>query len=145
MPVLIEHIDAIARQKQRDVLFLEFNSAGPRGPFDEIARGDQGCDWATLPSRLKIIGWLNERNIVWKPCGAFANTSFMTSYRGQIYIDIPFELSSAEYKALEAFLEFPDGKSRFDDVTFFVLPIAKAMENAAHDEPGFWDRWAENF
>ncbi len=25
MPQLIEHIDAIARQKQRDVLFLRFN------------------------------------------------------------------------------------------------------------------------
>ena len=130
MPMLIEHIDAIARQKQRDVLFLEFNTPGPQG---------------ALPSRLKIIGWLDEQKIAWKPCGAFANLNFMTSYRGQIYIDLPFEPSSAEFKSLEAFLEFPDGKSRFEDVTFFYLPLAKAMENVAHDEPGFWDRWAENF
>ena len=145
MPMLIEHIDAIARQKQRDVLFLEFNTPGPQGPFEEIVREDQGCNWRTLPSRLKIIGWLDEQKIAWKPCGAFANLNFMTSYRGQIYIDIPFVPSSAEFKSLEAFLEFPDGKSRFEDVTFFYLPLAKAMENIAHDEPGFWDRWAENF
>ena len=69
----------------------------------------------------------------------------MIPYHGQIYIDIPFEPSAPEFKSLEAFLEFPDGKSRLDGVTFFYLPLAKAMENAAHDEPGFWDRWAENF
>ena len=110
MPMLIEHIDAIARQKQRDVLFLEFNTPGPQGPFEEIAREDQGCNWRALPSRLKIIGWLDEQKIAWKPCGAFANLNFMTSYRGQIYIDLPFEPSSAEFKSLEAFLEFPDGQ-----------------------------------
>ena len=31
------------------------------------------------------------------------------------------------------------------EVTFFYCPLDKAMENAAHDEPGFWQRWAENF
>lgn len=145
MPMLIEHIDAIARQKQRGVLFLEFNSSRSRDSFAEIVLGDQRCDWRSLPSRLKIVSWLEEQNVLWKPCGAFADTNVMTSYRGQIYIDIPFEPSSDEYKSLEAFLEFPDGKCRFDDVTFFYLPLEKAMENSAHDEPGFWDRWAENF
>ena len=145
MPMLIEHIDVIARKKQRGVLFLEFNSSRSRDSFAEIVLGDQRCDWRSLPSRLKIVGWLDEQNIAWKPCGAFADTNSMTSYQGQIYIDIPFEPSSAEYKSLEAFLEFPDGRSRFDDVTFFYLPLEKAMENSAHDEPGFWDRWAENF
>ena len=143
--MLIEHIDAIARQKQRDVLFLEFNSPNSQERFDEIGRVDQRCDWRSLPSRLKVICWLDEQNIVWKPCGDFANISCMIPYHGQIYIDIPFEPSAPEFKSLEAFLEFPDGKSRLDGVTFFYLPLAKAMENAAHDEPGFWDRWAENF
>ena len=145
MPMLIEHIDAIARQKQRDVLFLEFNSPHSKERLDETVLEGQRCDWHSLLSRLKIISWLDEQNVTWKPCGDFANIDTVTSYRGQIYIDIPFEPSSAVYKALEAFLEFPDGKSRFDDVTFFYLPLAKAMENTAHDEPGFWDRWAENF
>ena len=146
MPMLIEHIDAIARQKQRDVLFLEFNSPRAQERFDEIGRReDQRCDWRSLRSRLNIICWLDAQNIVWKPCGDFANINCMTPYRGQIYIDIPFETSSPEFKSLDAHLEFPDGKSRFDGVTFFYLPLAKAMENAAHDEPGFWERWAETF
>ena len=67
MPMLIEHIDAIARQKQRDVLFLEFNSPNSQERFDEIGRVDQRCDWRSLPSRLKVICWLDEQNIVWKP------------------------------------------------------------------------------
>jgi hypothetical protein len=34
---------------------------------------------------------------------------------------------------------------KFEGAKFCYLPLAVAMENAHHDEPGFWDRWAENF
>jgi hypothetical protein len=28
---------------------------------------------------------------------------------------------------------------------FCYLPLDLAMKNKHHDEPGFWDRWADNF
>jgi len=34
---------------------------------------------------------------------------------------------------------------KIDGVVFCYLPLEMAMKNAHHDEPGFWDRWAENF
>jgi len=34
---------------------------------------------------------------------------------------------------------------RHAGVRFYVMPLDYAMENAAHDEPGFWERWAEDF
>ena len=34
---------------------------------------------------------------------------------------------------------------RNEQVQFFYLPLEHAMRNAHHDEPGFWDKWADNF
>ena len=145
MPMQIEHIDAIARQKQRDVLFVQFHSPASVTSDDEDIVHQDYCDWENLPIRQQIIDWLEARNIGFKPCGHFANECLMMGYRGQMYIDVPFDGSLPTYQALQAFFEFPDGSMRFPGVTFCYCPLDKAMENAAHDEPGFWQRWAENF
>ena len=42
-------------------------------------------------------------------------------------------------------IENPDGSMRYPEVFFIHCSLDKAMENAAHDEPAFWDRWAEIF
>ena len=135
MPLLLAHIDAIARQKQRDVLFLEFkNAERPHAqPFEEIE------------SRKRILEWLEGEGIPWLMCGDIADTSMMRSYAGQIYIDVPYDIENATYQSVQAFLENPDGSMRFDDVKFWILSLERAMENAHHDEPGFWERWAEDF
>ncbi len=133
MPMLIPFIDAIARQKQRDVLHLEF------------CPEQDGLDWAELPVRQQIIDWLTAHGIGWMPCGPFANVRVMESYRGQLYIDLPYDKALPAYQALEAFLENPDGSMRFPQVDFYCLTLDLAMKNAAHDAPGFWESWAEKF
>ncbi len=146
MPMLIEHIDAIARQKQRDVLYLVFHpEVSSETDENELVWRSDEVDWKTLPIRQQIIDWLDAQGIAWKCCGHFANKNLMMGYRGQLYIDLPYYKSLPAYQALEAFLETPDGSMRFPEVTFFCLTLNKAMKNAAHDEPGFWERWAENF
>jgi len=143
--MLIKHIDAIARQKQRDVLYVVFHPpASGTQDAEEGLRADD-FDWKTLPIRQQIIDWLDAQGIGWKPCGHFANEYLMMGYRGQIYIDLPFDDSLPAFQALQALLELPDGSMRFPEATFFCCPLDVAMENAAHDEPGFWERWAENF
>lgn len=135
MPMRIKHIDAIARQKQRAVLFVVF-------------KPDNECfwpDWENLPVRRQIIAWLESKGIGWQPCAHFANVDYMGGYEGTIYIDIPFDTTLPEYKELEAFLEYPDGSMRFPEAVFAYLPLEEAMKNVEHDEPGFWERWAENF
>lgn len=122
MPMLIEHIDAIARQKQRDVLYLVFHP--PVSETDEnehVWRSDE-LDWETLPIRQQIIDWLDAQSIAWKCCGHFASENLMMGYRRQLYIDLPYDKSLPAYQALEAFLETPDGSMRFPQVTFFLLP-----------------------
>jgi len=137
MPQMIEHIDAIARRKQRDALFVTFSDdpSGERSPHD----------WADHPARAAIIAWLEARGYAWAPCGEVADERVMRSYGGAIYIDVPFDRDDPSYRELEAFIEYPDGTLRFPHMRFLVIGLDYARKNAHHDEPGFWDRWAEDF
>ncbi|MBA9857229.1 MAG: hypothetical protein GXP07_24150 [Betaproteobacteria bacterium] len=69
----------------------------------------------------------------------------MRSYAGEVYLDVPFDRRNALYRKVQAFLEHPDGTMKFSDVGFYIVPLELAMKNAHHDEPGFWERWAEDF
>lgn len=55
----------------------------------------------------------------------------MTSYQGQIYIDIPFEPSSDEYKSLEAFLS-SDKNAQNGHIFLSFSPPPEKEENPAH-------------
>ena len=142
MPMLIEHIDAIARNKQRDVLYVKFH----RWVQDKVIGSRLiSPNWQKLPIRQNIIDWLEARGIAWQPCAHYADPNLMLSYQGQIYIDLPYDKMLPAYKELESFLEYPNGTMRYDDAVFCRLGFSHAMKNASHDEPGYWDRWAENF
>lgn len=135
MPQILEHVDAIARRLKRDVLYLDFVKA--KRPHRE--------DYRRLESRARIVQWLDSESIGWCECGPLASETVMRSYAGEIFIDVPFDETDAQYLKVQAFLEYPDGSTRFDDVKFYIVTLQLAMRNAHHDEPGFWDRWADNF
>ena len=153
MPLLLEHIDAIARQKQRGVLYVEFHplaldpEAGENLSAQDIRAWKTMPDsaWKALPIRQQIINWLDAQGIGWQACGHFADVGLMMGYRGQLYIDLPYDKSLPAFQALQTFLENPDGTMRYPEVFLIYCSLDKAMENAAHDEPVFWDRRAENF
>ena len=144
MPMIVEHIDAIARRKQRGVLFIEFHRPG-KAAEGEVFSDVLVRDWNTLPVRQEIIDWLEAQGIGWSPCGHFANESLMMDYRGQIYFDIPFDSGLPAFSDLVAFLESPDGSMRLPDTAFIYVPLEVAMKNVHHDKPGFWESWAERF
>lgn len=135
MPALLEHIDAIARKLGRDVLYLDFTDAKP-----------SPCgDYRNHEHRKHILHWLDGEGIAWRECGPFASESVMRAYAGGVFIDVPFDLNDARYRKVQSFLEHPDGTMRFSDVGFYIMSLELAMKNAHHDEPGFWEHWAENF
>lgn len=134
MPELIEHIDTIARKKQRDVLSIRFYT---REAIHEY-------HFRRDPERQRVIDWLDKNGIAWQPCGPVANENAIQAHRGDIYVDVPFDASNAQFQNLQAYLENPDGTMRHPSVTFEYYPLALAMKNSHHDEPGFWDRWTEN-
>lgn len=137
MPALIQHIDAIERKKGRDALYLEFHPQ----PFSEWREYRFEDD----PVRTEVLAWFDAHGVPWNRCGPFANPSRMVSYLGQVYLDVPYDESLPGYCALRDYLEHPYGTMRHAGVRFYVMPLDYAMENAAHDEPGFWERWAEGF
>ena len=145
MPMQIDHIDAIARQKQRGVLYVEFPPSASEDQAGRDLSYENTQAWKTLPIRKQIIDWLDAKGIEWELCGHFAHVQLMTGYKGQIYIDVPYDPSLPAYRALAAFLENPDGTIRYPEVVFGYCPLETAMKNVAHDEPGFWDKWADDF
>ena len=134
MTQIIQHIDAIARQKKRAVLFLIFHS-----------NDNKRLNWKNLPIRQSIINWLEVNKIDWEPCGNYANQNRMEPYRGQIYLDIPFNIEDQKYQQLRDYLELPNGEMRFKDVRFCYDTLERALKNSHHDEPDFWEKWADNF
>jgi hypothetical protein len=141
MPMLIEHIDAIARKVQRGVLFIGF-SPQPRIDCEDKKKL---IDWKIRPIRKQVIDWLDLKSIGWQCCGNFANVNLSESYKGQIYVDVLFEQSNPSYQELTLFLEKSDGSMRYPDCTLYYCPLEHAMKNSQHDEPGFWERWADDF
>jgi hypothetical protein len=131
--ILIRHIDEIARQQGHDVLYLEFHPADRA-----LARG---FDLIRDPLRIAVIDWLDAHSVRWEPCGPFAVVHRIEGYRGQVYLDIPFDEKSDLYQEVRRFLEHDDGSTRHAGVRFLIMPLAHAMENAAHDAPGFWEQF----
>jgi hypothetical protein len=137
MPALIEHIDAIARQKGRAALYLEFHP--------QAAAERRAYDHDEDPMRAQVLAWLDANGVPWRPCGPLANPSVMASWRGQVYLDLPWDEDLPAYQVLRDYLELPDGSMRHAGVRFYAMPLELAMENAEHDEPGYWQRRAEEF
>jgi hypothetical protein len=135
MPQLLEHIDAIARKLNRDVLYLEFLKA----------QRPHLANYRSLESRMRITQRLDSEGIGWRECGQLASETVMRSYAGEIFVDVPYDENDDRYRKVQTFLEHPDGSMRFDDVRFYVVSLQLALKNVHHDEPGFWDRWADNF
>jgi hypothetical protein len=91
MPGLLTHIDAIARQKQRGVLYITFQ---PGSIFDDDGAAYK---WEKNPIREMICNWLTEHLIPWEPCGGIASENLMCNYRGQVYLDIPYDENNPMY------------------------------------------------
>jgi hypothetical protein len=131
MPELIEHIDKIARNKNRDVLFLLFKDTS-----DE----PDPLDYENFKHRNEAIEWLTNNNISFYPCAGVANeNSFGGFYIGILYIDVPFDETDKLFQKLSNYLEYSDGSQKIDGITFGYYPLESAMKNKHHDEPGFWE------
>lgn len=134
MPRLIEHIDAIARQKIRDVLSIRFHPGYPDALFYRYEDDSE---------RRRMIAWLDAQGIDWQPCGDVADEGRMMPYLGEIYVDVPFDPGDSDFRKLQGYLENPDGTMRSASVILMCLRLEDAMKNAHHDEPGFWERWGD--
>ncbi len=131
---LLKHIDKIAREKNRDVIFINF----AKDVFPSY-------DYENYKERNELIEWLKEHQIPFEECGPMASENGWESYRGQLYIDIPIDENDEKYQLICEHLDTPKGGFKIKGVESWIFPLEVAMKNKHHDEPGFWDKWAENF
>lgn len=122
MPLLIEHIDEIARRLKRDVLYVEFHSL----PIKFRMKHDYENDLR----RQAFLDWLDKHSIAWTYCFGFHDESLFESYLGQVYIDLPMDEYDPSYCLLRDRLENPDGSMRDENVRFFVVRLKVARRNA---------------
>ena len=115
MPQLIQHIDQIAREKNRDVLFIHFEH------YEEAEDTDN-------PIRSIVLNWLEDHEIAYEPCMGLAEEGYTDVYCGDIYIDLPFDEYDPRYQELSEYLEDDQGNMRLDGVLFFVLSLELALE-----------------
>ncbi len=135
MPQLLNHIDYIGRQKQRDVLTVEFHN---------FKTGFTG-DYRQSQVRIDILAAFDLNGIAYQECIGYASETRFDSYRGQIYIDVPFDRADQQYRIVEALLENVDGTTKFDKAWFIAYSLDFCMKNVHHDAPGFWDHLMETY
>ena len=133
MPQVIQHIDAIAREKERDVLFIH---------FEEFEHG------AAHSKRQELISWLEQNEIPYKECMGLEEESVIESYMGDLYIDVPFDIANPLFNKLSEHLEDEEGEMKIDGVLFFTLSYELALEieadRQAEFEEGFGADESEN-
>lgn len=115
MPQLMQHIDAIAREKNRDVLFVH---------FENYEENEQNPD----SNRQDVLSWLEQNDIPYEKCMGLEEESSIDSYWGDIYIDVPFDLENEQYQMLSDYLEDEHGEMKIEGVYFFVLYLETAIE-----------------
>ena len=115
MPLLIDHIDAIAREKKRDVLFVHFENYVEDKDLEDNARET-------------LMAWLDENGIAYTPCMGLEDNEVINSYLGDLYIDLPFDENNPSYQILSNHLEDEEGNMKIEDVYFYVLSLEIALE-----------------
>ena len=121
---LLKHIDAIAREKNRDVLFVH---------FDHYVHPDRDAHSV----RQRLIGWLEQQGIIYMPCLGVDQTLHSEIYSGGLYLDVPFDLQHKIYQKLSHYLEDEQGNMKIKGIQFFVLSLGLPLELESE-----WDQLA---
>lgn len=108
----IPHIDAIVREKNRDVLFLHFED--PDSPINEI-----------------VLAWLEDHEIAYADCLGLEEESLNDHELQHTYIDLAVDEEDALYRELCEYLEDDEGNMKLEGVLFFVLSLETALELVA--------------
>ncbi len=133
MPFLIQHIDAIAREKMRDVLYIGFD------PFAFEQPLVNPMNWLKWDVRNTLIAWLDEQCIAYSLCMGMSAPDCDGFYSGGLYIDVEHNTGHPQYQKLCSHLEDEHGNSHIRGVIFYLLPLRIAQQNV------FADAYAHEF
>jgi hypothetical protein len=122
----MKSIDKIARETNKDVLFLEFITITPDQTFE---------DFLEFKHRKDTITWLYDMGIVFEECYPMSETGeWKAGYLGHLYFpSVTMDTDDGVYRVLQEHFEKPNGSPRIPGVIFFYLPLKDAQVNAHFD------------
>ncbi len=119
MPQLIGTIDAIARERQRDVLYA-------RAPPSADLLFDH--KWERAAGRVALVEFLTAHKMIrWEECMDWNSGVLVAPYDGSLFIDLPVNVTNEQFQAVCAILEYPNGRPRFSDYRLYVFPLFLAL------------------
>lgn len=156
MVQLIKHIDAIAREKHRDVFFMTFVTKPKTDSnehvfgvtYDYLTEVIAYRDYHDNPNRKKVLDWLEKNEIYYEECARMACETGWCAYQGEIFIDVICNNSDPNFRKVIDFVEDYEDHGwslKYPGIRNWIMSLELAMKNAHHDEPGFWEKWAEGF
>ena len=126
MARVLKHIDQIGREKNRDVLFIQFD----RKVFPK-------SDYKNYKNRAELLNWFDNNDISYEECFGVASDNGFGSYRGQLYIDVVFDETLDTYNLLNNHIEPQNGVFRFEGIGLWTVPLSMAMENSYMDDSDY--------
>jgi hypothetical protein len=167
MPNVLEHIDAIARQQQRDVFYIRFpqlpkpvgvllaedldEEPVERDGFDEeipeedidAENGDANAleTFAFPEVRHQVLAWLTANGIAYEYCFGPASDFGFSRWTGEVFIvDALHEDGDPVLGAVNDYLHAPNNDEHFPGVALHLMRLTTAMEKAYMDDPEYdWD------
>jgi hypothetical protein len=114
---LIRYIDEIAVGSGVDVMYITFSRRQFKGEPEQ---------WKV---RSDIMAWCQKECIPLYRCAGISWQDGINSYQGQLHVDMPFNPQDERFKAVNGYLENPDGSPHFTGVTFRLLTLDKAEKS----------------
>ncbi|AJI53742.1 hypothetical protein [Francisella philomiragia] len=125
----IKTIDQIAREKQRDVLFIQVKP----NPLKSFEHYRNYKPWQEIKS------WLEDNDIPHEICGPFFEDQIVIEgYCGDIYIDLPNDDSLAMIQKIDEYFNYT-GERLDGKVRLCILSYDTAIKYAERDTAEFWD------
>ena len=129
MPQILRHIEFIAQEKQRDVLFIRF---GPKRNTGELPRSIDKWPASLKAKRKHLVAWLDKNTIGYEDCFPAGTLNCIAfPYDGTLYIDLPFDAAHSAYQSFISKLENADGTPRDTEVVCFYILLEHALGKIA--------------
>ncbi|MEA3228853.1 MAG: hypothetical protein U9P38_07260 [Campylobacterota bacterium] len=119
MARLLRNIDKIAREKENDVLYVDFNG-----------RNSSKYNYKEDNNRKELLEWLELNKINYEECFGIAFNGF-TRYRGGIYIDIICDENSEQFTLVDSHIESKRS------MILYIISLSLAMKNSYMDEDDY--------
>ena len=121
MPYLMHHIDEIARQKKRNIIFVKFTRVETISVEKHLKKIE--------PRRKMIIKWLSNRKIKWQPCYDVFRGHIELPYDGHLYIELSVDKRDHTYLEFCKLLENEDETPKFKGVSLWIFRYSDGRKN----------------